>query len=99
VGRYTFTLDEVPVDAFWSLSIYNRDGFFEANPWDSYIVSSLMAVTDEGGSVTINLGPEDEGLPNFLYIPDGWNYVLRVYQLQQSILGGDWIPPEPVLVL
>jgi len=33
--RYRFTLKDVPVDAFWSVTIHNRDGFFEANPYDS----------------------------------------------------------------
>lgn len=46
----------------------------------------------------MNLGPEDEGLPNFLYIPDGWNYTLRLYQPHQSVLDGDWKAPVPIKV-
>jgi hypothetical protein len=97
-GRYTFTFGEVPVNAFWSLTIYNRDGFFEANPRDSYILNSLTAMSNEDGPVTINLGPEDEGLPNFLFTPEGWNYVIRLYEPQQVVLDGDWTPPVPVPV-
>jgi hypothetical protein len=31
VGRYQLTVKDVPVDAFWSISIYNKEGFFEKN--------------------------------------------------------------------
>ena len=29
---YTLTLRDVPVDGFWSISVYNDKGFFEKNP-------------------------------------------------------------------
>lgn len=95
-GRFTFTVDDAPVDAFWSLSIYNRDGFFEANPSNAYSINNLTAVTDDDGSVTLNLGPKDDGLPNFLYTPEGWNYVLRLYKPREAVLDGSWTPPVPV---
>ena len=91
-------MTDAPVDAFWSLSIYNRYGFFEQNPWESYSINNLTAVGNDDGSVTVNLGPEDEGLPNFLNIPDGWNYTLRLYRPHQSVLDGDWKAPVPVEV-
>lgn len=63
VGRFTLTLRDVPFDGFWSLSIYNRDGFFEANPYNSNGANNVTAVADEDGTVTLNLAPEPDG-PN-----------------------------------
>ena len=83
VRRFTFTLKDVPVDAFWSLTIYNGDGFLEQNPYDSYSINNLTAVAGKDGSVTLNLAPDGEGLTNHLYIMDGWNYALRLYRHRQ----------------
>jgi hypothetical protein len=94
-GRFTFTLKDVPVDGFWSLTIYNRDGFIEKNPYDSYSVNSLTAVADNDGTVSLNLSPDGEGLANHLYIMDGWNYELRLYRPRSEILDGTWTPPTP----
>ena len=38
--RYTFAFKDVPVDAFWSVTIYNRDGYLETNPYNSYTAST-----------------------------------------------------------
>jgi hypothetical protein len=93
--RYTFTFEDVPVDAFWSLAIYNRDGLFEANPYDSFGMNSGTAEPDEDGKVTLNLSTEDHGLPNHVYVMDGWNYVLRLYKPRPSVLDKTWTPPTP----
>lgn len=95
VGRYTFTFEDVPVDAFWSVAIYNQDGYFEANPYDSYGLNSVTAARDDSGRVTLNLSPEPDGLANHVYIKDGWNYALRLYKPRQSVLDGTWTPPVP----
>jgi hypothetical protein len=36
------------VDAFWSVTIYNRDGCLEANPYDSHSRNSVTSVADSG---------------------------------------------------
>ena len=95
VGRFTMTLKDVPVDAFWSVTIYNRDGFLEENAYNSYSINNLTAVPDEDGSVTLNLAPDGEGLTNLLYIMDGWNYGLRLYRPRPEVLDGSWTPPTP----
>jgi hypothetical protein len=96
VGRYRLTVAAVPVDGFWSVSIYNRDGYFDENPYDSYSVNSVTATPDPDGTVTIDFGPEPDGSPNFLFVKDGWNYVARMYRPHPSILDGSWTFPEPV---
>ena len=95
-GQFTLTVKDVPFDGFWSVSIYNRDGFFEENEYDSYSANNVTAVPNDDGSVTLNLSPMDEGLPNHLYIMDGWNYVLRVYRPGEEVVNGTWTPPAPV---
>ncbi len=94
-GRFTFTLEDVPVDAFWSVTIYNRDGYLEANQYDSWSLNSVTAQADADGSITLNLAPEGEGLTNHLYVMDGWNYVLRLYKPRQAVLDKTWTPPTP----
>jgi hypothetical protein len=70
----------LPVDAFWSIAIYNRDGYFEPNPHDSYGLNSVTAQPDEYGKSVLNLSPEPGDLSNHVYIMGGWNNVLRLYR-------------------
>jgi hypothetical protein len=98
VGRFTFTLKDVPVDGFWSVSIYNRDGFFEENRFDAYSLNNITAVPEKDGTVILNLAPDGEGLTNHLYIMDGWNYALRLYRPRPEVLDGTWPPPTPEMV-
>lgn len=92
VGTYSLMVKDVPVDGFWSVSVYNQDGFFEKNSADIYSVNSLSAIPNIDGSYTINFGGDPENV-NFLPITVGWNYVIRMYQPKQEILVGDWVFP------
>ncbi len=92
---YTLTMPkDVPVDAFWSVTVYNKEGFFEKNEYDAYSFNSVTAERNDDGSVTIHFGG-DTGRPNFLPITEGWNYVIRAYQPKWQMLEGDWSPPAP----
>jgi hypothetical protein len=71
VGRYALTLRDVPVDGFWSMTIYNGDGFLEANAHDAYSLNGVTAIADEDGSITLNLAPDRDGLSNYLYVMEG----------------------------
>ena len=99
VGEYKIEVPaEVPVGAFWSVSLYNADGFFEKNSIDGYVVNSIMGKRNEDGSMTVHFGGCDDGRVNCLPIMDGWNYVVRLYQPGPEILDGSWTFPdvEPV---
>ena len=91
-GHYSLTVGTVPVRGFWSISVYNRDGFFQPNEHGRYSVNSITAVPNDDGTVTVNFGG-DPDLPNQIPVMDGWNYTVRLYQPEPDILGGRWIFP------
>ncbi|MCO8256804.1 DUF1214 domain-containing protein [Haladaptatus sp. AB618] len=91
---YELTVGEdVPVDAFWSVSVYNRDLYFEENEYDAYTINNLTAERNADGSVTIHFGG-DPDQPNFIYTPDGWHYIVRLYQPRTPIINGSYQFPE-----
>lgn len=94
VGTYELTVRDVPVDAFWSISLYDADGFFQANERDAYSVNSVTGVPDDDGAITVRFGGcEDEGRANCLPVMEGWNYLVRLYRPRQEILDGSWTFP------
>ena len=90
---YTLTVKDVPVDGFWSVSVYNKDGFFEKNAQNAYTLNNVTAKPNADGSVTIHFGG-DENAPNYLPIMPGWNYAVRMYRPRKEILDGTWKFPE-----
>lgn len=89
VGEYTLTVGEVPVDGFWSVSMYDGGGYFAQNPQDAYSVNNITGVPNADGTVTIRFGG-DPSRPNTLPIVDGWNYLVRLYRPRPEILDGTW---------
>jgi hypothetical protein len=85
---------EVPVDGFWSITVYNAKGYFEKNPYDAYSVNNITAKKNADGGVTIQFGGCDGKIPNCLPVTDGWNYVVRMYRPREEILSGKWKFPE-----
>ncbi len=95
VGSYRLTVRDVPVDAFWSISVYNADGFFEPNDLGSYSLNSITATRNPDGSVTVQFGGCDgEGAVDCLPITDGWNYIVRLDRPRPEILDGSWTFPS-----
>ena len=93
VGAYQLTFSDVPVDAFWSVSLYNKDGYFEPNDQDAYSVNSLTGTPNQDGSFTIHFGGDSKSV-NYLPIAEGWNYTVRLYKPRKEILDGTWTFPE-----
>jgi hypothetical protein len=94
VGEYQLTVRDVPVDGFWSISVYNADGFFEPNERDAYSVNNITATPNDAGSVTVHFGGCSDERPNCLPIMDGWNYTVRLYRPRPEVLDGSWTFPE-----
>ncbi|NLG45329.1 MAG: DUF1214 domain-containing protein [Gordonia sp.] len=94
-GDYELVFRDVPVDAFWSVSVYNAQGFFEPNAQGLYTVNSVTGVRDDDGSITVRFvaSADDEVPPNAIVAPDGWNYLIRLYRPRPEIHDGRWTPP------
>lgn len=88
----------VPVDGFWSISIYNAAGYFEKNALDSYTLNNLTAKPNPDSSVTVQFGGCAKVTSNCLVTPAGWNYVVRMYRPRKEVLDGSWKFPEPQAV-
>jgi para-nitrobenzyl esterase len=91
-AAYTLTMKDVPVDAFWSVSVYNAMGFFEKNALGRYSLNNLTATADADGAVTVHFGG-DPSAPNYIPITPGWNYIVRLYRPRQAILDGAYKVP------
>lgn len=91
---YTLTVKDVPVDGFWSISVYNKDGYFEKNPYNSYSINNFSAKKEKDGSIIIHFGG-DPKQSNYMPITDGWNYTVRLYRAKSEILDGSWVFPSP----
>jgi hypothetical protein len=85
---------DVPVDGFWSISLYNAKGYYEQNPYNAYGLNNITAKKDADGSVTVQFGGCDGKIPNCLPIMTGWNYMVRLYRPRAEILSGKWKFPE-----
>lgn len=95
---YTLTMPkDVPVGGFWSVTVYNKDGFFEPNPLNAYSKNNVTGKKNADGSMTIHFGG-DPSADNYLPITAGWNYLVRLYLPETEILEGDWSPPAAIPV-
>ncbi len=92
---YTLTMPkDVPVEAFWSITVYNKEGFFTPNDLNAYSFNSITSKRNADGTVTIHFGGDPKKM-NYLPITDGWNYIIRCYLPGWQIIEGNWTPPEP----
>ena len=92
---YKLNVGTVPVDAFWSVSLYNAQGYYEKNPYNAYTVNSITGRKGGDGLIAIQFGGCDGKIPNCLPIMNGWNYTVRLYRPRAEILDGTWKFPEP----
>jgi len=102
-NRYVLHFDKgttPPVNAFWSVTMYDAQSFFVANPINRYAVSSWMPLKrNADGSLDIHIqhaSPGKDKEANWLPAPQGeFNATLRMYwpsDKDPSILDGTWKP-------
>jgi hypothetical protein len=91
---YTLTVKDVPVDGFWSISLYNAQGYFEKNAANAYSLNNITAKKNPDASVTVQFGGCDGKISNCLPNLPGWNYMVRLYRPRAEILDGRWTFPE-----
>jgi hypothetical protein len=90
-----------PVDAFWSVTLYDSDGFQVANSLNRFAVSSWMPFKyNPDGSLDLyvqNASPGAAKESNWLPAPKGaFNLTMRLYAPKSDALTGKWNPP-PVI--
>ncbi len=91
---YKLNVKDVPVDGFWSISVYNADGYFEPNDLNAYSLNVITAQKQKDGSVDVQFGGCTKDSVNCLPTVAGWNYMVRLYRPHAEILDGTWKFPE-----
>jgi hypothetical protein len=92
-----------PVNAFWSITLYDQKGYQVANSLNRFAVSSWMPFKyNPDGSLDIYFQHESPGKDkeqNWLPAPKGpFNLTMRLYAPKQEVLVGKWNPPPVVRV-
>ncbi|MFC0240334.1 DUF1254 domain-containing protein [Rhodopseudomonas telluris] len=100
-GAYVLHFDKgatPPARVFWSVTLYDADGFQVANPLDRFALSSWMPMKpNPDGSLDLLIQNQDPGpdkQANWLPAPKGpFNLVMRLYAPAADALTGKWNPP------
>lgn len=87
-----------PVDAFWSVTMYDDEGFQIANPIDRFAIGDRDPLTyNADGSLDIAVqhdSPGAERESNWLPAPaGGFSLCMRLYAPRPEALDGGWTPP------
>jgi hypothetical protein len=94
-----FAQDEIPpTSAFWSVTLYDNEGFQVANPLDRFAIGDRDPLTyNDDGSLDLyvqNASPGKDKEPNWLPAPAGpFNLTARLYWPKPQVLDGSWAPP------
>jgi hypothetical protein len=84
---------DVPVDGFWSVTVYNEQGYYTPNVRNAYSLNGVTAKRNSDGKAVIQFGGCADQTDNCLPITPGWNYMVRLYRPQERILNGEWSFP------
>jgi len=87
-----------PVEAFWSLTMYDERGFLVANPINRFALRGETLTANPDGSIEIYIQRETPGSEretNWLPTPAAgpFNLLLRAYRPEDPIIDGAWNPP------
>ena len=74
-GTYRVTIGDVPVDAFWSISVYNAGRVLRAERPATRTASTTRRTANDDGIHDDPLRRCDDDRPNCIPVMDGWNYV------------------------
>jgi hypothetical protein len=91
--------DLPPAEAFWSLTLYDKDGFPVPNPMNRANLSSWMDLKyNADGSIDLYFQDDSPGKDkeaNWLPTPKQgtWNLTMRLYAPKPEVERGEWVPP------
>lgn len=85
---------DVPVDGFWSITVYGADGYIAPNDLGVYSLNSVTAQPSADGTTTILFGECDGSAQNCIPVPPNWNYMVRLYRPRPELLDESWAFPE-----
>ncbi|NMN71294.1 DUF1254 domain-containing protein [Rhizobium sp. 57MFTsu3.2] len=92
---YRLSVRDVPVDGFWSISVYNSKGYFEKNKLNAYTLNNITAAKAADGSINVQFGDCDKTkVENCIPTMAGWNYTVRLYRPRAQVLDGSWTFPQ-----
>ena len=100
-NRYVLHFDKgmtPPVNAFWSLTLYDQQGYMVANPINRNAIGDRSGLKENpDGSVDIYVqhdSPGQDKESNWLPAPaDDFNLLLRIYWPKAEVIEGRWVPP------
>jgi hypothetical protein len=103
-NKYTITFEKgaaPPVNAFWSITLYDAEGFQVGNALNRFALSSWMPFKyNADGSLDLYFQNESPGADketNWLPAPKGpFNLTMRLYAPKSDALTGKW-NPQPVV--
>jgi hypothetical protein len=103
-NKYTISFEKgatPPVNAFWSITLYDPEGFQVGNVLNRFAVSSWMPFAQNAdGSLDLYIQNESPGKDkeaNWLPAPKGpFNLTMRLYSPKSEALTGKWSPQAVV---
>jgi hypothetical protein len=104
--RYTMHFEKdllPPAKAFWSLTLYDDDGYFAANPIQRFAIGDRDALKfNADGSLDLYIqhdSPGSDKQNNWLPAPAAtFNLALRMFWPDERAISGEWTPPAVVAV-
>jgi hypothetical protein len=100
-GEYVLVTDAPPVNAFWSITVYDSTtGRLHPNEDNRYHINNTTAVKNEDGTVTFRFKVKcEDGDVNCLEVPAGpFDVAARYYLPEPEIMSGEWTIPRPAKV-